>query len=292
MPPPVPARSRKVSIRLPPDAEKSRTESETDSGTRKPRSSRQSLPPRFPVDPFRGSPEKKDRSVSETFGNELQHASNNPFRQRLVSGPTIVARPPPPPLPPRKSHASDALASGRRNKRGSSVSSSSSGLSYHTSGARASPLIQQSLMAAEHQSSLYRKPEPQLQIIRQSSGSFPANKATKPVETAHKNAELIRRVSNAVKESEEEDISAPPRRAASTRSRSKLDSLARPILDADPDVKPWSCVDLMQGQSGQRPYAMIILNQPITRKDIFLRAWSASQSQGYCSPMASAHSGR
>lgn len=56
-----------------------------------------------------------------------------------------------------------------------------------------------------------------------------------------------------------------------------MQTLARPILDQDPSVTAWTCVDLIQGLPGPRPYAMIILNQPITRKDIFLRAWAASE---------------
>ena len=149
-------------------------------------------------------------------------------------------------------------------------------------------------MAAEYQSSLNKKPESQIQIIRQSSNLSPQklSASTKRSEPHHKNAELIRRVSTAVKESEQEDTPpAPPRRSApaststsasnagptTTRSKSKLQTLTRQILDDDPSITPWTCVDLIQGIPGPRPYAMIILNQPITRKDIFLRAWAASE---------------
>jgi hypothetical protein len=69
-----------------------------------------------------------------------------------------------------------------------------------------------------------------------------------------------------------------PQTASSSRNtESRLYELSKPFLDNDPNTISWSRVDLVRGisSSSERPTAMIILNQPITRIDIFLRAWSA-----------------
>jgi len=164
----------------------------------------------------------------------------------------------------------------RRNKRVSSVSSVASLISHNTSGPKASALIQSSLSAAAAQTSSSRRSGPSLHVIQQSTGGSSTGPTKTPqVTSSSRNADLIRRVSEAVKESEEEIPQPPPRRNTSSKSKSRIDQLARPFLDRDPDLTPWTCVDLVQGIPGETPYAIIILNQPITRKDIFLRAWSA-----------------
>jgi hypothetical protein len=169
----------------------------------------------------------------------------------------------------------------RRGKRVSSVSSSTSLLSHNTSGARASALIKSSLSAAADHSAASKKQDSSLHVIRQSTGNSTDTSASPQHPTrrvsSNKNAELIRRVSDAVKESEREAPLSPPRRSVSLRSKSRIQALARPIREHEPDTTAWTCVDLIQGVPGNRPYAMIILNQPIARKDIFLRAWAASE---------------
>jgi hypothetical protein len=299
VPPPVPSRSRKTSANLTTSSKSEKDETVEHEVTTRGSSSRQSLPARFPSNPFHGnaqrpSPEKKGRVKSVTFDNDhtedvpgptkviedLTYSSSNPFRQRHVSVPTIVAHPPP--IPPRTS--SNAADSPRRSKRVSSVSSATSLISHNTSGPRASTLIQSSLTAAAAQSASSRKLEPSIHVIRQSTGgsaSGPAPVGSTRPSSSSRNAELIRRVSEAVKESEEETPLTPPRRAASlstkSKSKSKMRQLAKSFLAQDPDLVAWTCVDLIQGLAGEREYAMVILNQPITRKDIFLRAWSASE---------------
>ena len=81
-------------------------------------------------------------------------------------------------------------------------------------------------------------------------------------------------VSEALQRAEEDAMpEGPPRR---TRPRkSSFQSAAKPWIEKDPAAKLWSCVDVVNGETPKRPYAMIVLNQPITRKDIFLRAWNA-----------------
>jgi hypothetical protein len=305
VPPPVPSRARKTSANLNATSKPVKKAEERVSPERPVRgsTSRQSLPARFPTNtnPFygdlrRASPENKPRSKSVAFDasdsssdsdsdetsvppkvEDLTHSTSNPFRQRQVSVPTIVARPPP--IPPRKSTGSGD--SPRRNKRVPSVSSITSLISHNTSGPRASALIQSSLSAAAAQSASSRKTGPSLHVIQQSTGGSSTG-STKPTRTtsSSRNADLIKRVTEAVKESEEETPQPPPRRATSSKSKSSIQQLAKPFLEADPDLTPWTCVDLVQGISGERPYAMVILNQPVTRKDIFLRAWSASEDSG------------
>ena len=302
VPPPVPSRARKTSANLTATQKPVKKAEEPVKPEIPVRgsASRQSLPARFPTNtnPFygdlgRASPEKKPRSKSVAFDasdsssnsdsdetsvppkvEDLSHSTSNPFRQRQVSVPTIVARPPP--IPPRTSTA--AGDSPRRNKRVPSVSSATSLMSHNTSGPRASALIQSSLSAAAAQSTTSRNTGPSLHVIQQSTGGSSTG-ATKPSRTARssRNADLIKRVNEAVKESEEETPQPPPRRAPTSKSKSRIHQLAKPFLEADPDLTPWTCVDLVQGIPGERPYAMVILNQPITRKDIFLRAWSASK---------------
>jgi len=302
VPPPVPSRARKTSANLT-ATQKPAKKTEGPVSPEIPvrgSASRQSLPARFPTstNPFygdlrRASPEKKPRSKSVAFDasdsssdsdsdvtsvppkvEDLTHSTSNPFRQRQVSVPTIIARPSP--IPPRKSTA--AGDSPRRNKRVPSVSSITSLISHNTSGPRASALIQSSLSAAAAQSSSCRKTGPSLHVIQQSTGGSSTG-SVKPNRTpsSSRNADLIKRVTEAVKASEEDTPQPPPRRATSAKSKSRIHQLAKPFLEADPDLTPWTCVDLVQGISGERPYAMVILNQPITRKDIFLRAWSASK---------------
>ena len=298
VPPPVPSRARKTSTNLTSTSQKTTQRTDQSEAPVRGSASRQSLPARFPTNPFytdfrRVSPEKKSRSKSVAFddddedenvkvsgkADDLNYSNSNPFRQRQVSVPTIVARPPAPPLPPRKAAASASGDSPRR-KRVPSVSSATSLISHNTSGPRASTLIQSSLSAAAAQSSSSRRLAPSLHVIHQSTGGSSTGSTTATVTatrtaSSSRNADLIKRVSEAVKESEEETPLAPPRRSTSSRSKSRLRQLAKPFLDNDPDLTPWSCVDLVQGIASERPTAMIILNQPITRKDIFLRAWSA-----------------
>lgn len=45
------------------------------------------------------------------------------------------------------------------------------------------------------------------------------------------------------------------------------------------DVRHWDCNELFSGTATDPHYAMIILNQPIVRDDVFQRAWHASELQ-------------
>ncbi|ORX41277.1 Thiamin pyrophosphokinase [Kockovaella imperatae] len=57
-----------------------------------------------------------------------------------------------------------------------------------------------------------------------------------------------------------------------------FESIAKRHAAQDPNVLLWSCTDLLSNKGSRKNrYAMIILNQPITRKDVFVRAWAASE---------------
>lgn len=53
---------------------------------------------------------------------------------------------------------------------------------------------------------------------------------------------------------------------------------AKPYLAADPGIMLWSCANLLSAAEATAQYAMVIVNQPITRKDVFLRAWDSCES--------------
>ena len=55
-------------------------------------------------------------------------------------------------------------------------------------------------------------------------------------------------------------------------------SVAQKYQKEEPGIKLWSCTELLKGKRPKdERYAMIILNQPITRKDVCLRAWTTSE---------------
>jgi thiamine pyrophosphokinase len=82
-------------------------------------------------------------------------------------------------------------------------------------------------------------------------------------------------MSNALNEAE--GSQSPKKRNMGRNSSDRLVSLAKPYLAAEPQINLWSCVEILRGAPHPRSYAMIILNQPITRKDTFMRAWGASK---------------
>ena len=105
-----------------------------------------------------------------------------------------------------------------------------------------------------------------------SLGSSP--KAEKKKGGGSKNAEIIHSVHSALRDAALDDAPDPPKRKT---KKDNFDSVAKRYIAQEPGVQLWSCTDLLQGKARGIRYAMIILNQPITRKDIFLRAWAASE---------------
>ncbi|EIW73187.1 hypothetical protein TREMEDRAFT_25042 [Tremella mesenterica DSM 1558] len=87
-------------------------------------------------------------------------------------------------------------------------------------------------------------------------------------------------VSEALHAAEKEE--PPPRRTSGKYQPKESFSIAsKRYLEKEPDARIWNCCDLFNGEPSGRKYALIILNQPITRKDVFLRVWNASEVR-YC----------
>lgn len=165
-----------------------------------------------------------------------------------------------------------------------------------------STLMQQSLQAAGHEHGLKEKNAVSIHVIGRSgnTSTYSDNlRLASRLETSsaesqanpsrhhrshsigplpHRTSALVARVSQAVKEVDEFRPQPPPQRRNSVRASSKLVCAAQPYMTAEPKTKLWNCGDILSSETRHKRYAMIILNQPITRKDAFLRAWNASQS--------------
>ncbi|WOO76569.1 thiamine pyrophosphokinase 1 [Vanrija pseudolonga] len=210
---------------------------------------------------------------------------------------------PRPPLPPRKPSVrrpGSALPprvpslskSKTRPTRADSTSSSFSDASRNepTSTSQPSDLMQQSLAAAQASASVRQrrgKEEAVLQVIRSSAIERP-----QPPPPAGRR-DIIDTVNRAVRESQVDPPPPPPQRVPSASSRVKPPVAPRPSptpvpLSAAfntvaegykakyPGLRTWSPVGLLADRPGRTNYAMIILNQQITRRDTLYRAWAAS----------------
>jgi len=224
-------------------------------------------------------------------------ASSNPFRQRIASHSRSISfalpdpESKPPRLPPRKEASSKKPSSTIHSYDDSSSSSlhsiASSSIYPPTSISTPSTLMQKSLVAARSARSCKPKEDYVYHVLRRSSdtsgsinGSPKASRRADPQADSlgpGRRRTLIAHVNKALKDSEESGPMPPPSRLSSAMESGKLADLARPYLARDPNVRQWSCVDLLSGTAKRKRYAMIILNQPITRKDVFLRAWDASE---------------
>ena len=90
-----------------------------------------------------------------------------------------------------------------------------------------------------------------------------------------KNAEIIQTVHTALCDAEVDETPRPPRKAVPKQD--DFISLVQTYQEDEPGINLWSCTEVLKGRRPRdERYAMIILNQPITRKDVFLRAWNAS----------------
>ena len=90
-------------------------------------------------------------------------------------------------------------------------------------------------------------------------------------------SELMQQVAHALREAEEETLRPPPSRKSSLRARDRFGMHAKPYLVQDPSTVLWDCVDILSEIERDEPYAMIILNQPISRRDTFVTAWNACE---------------
>lgn len=58
-----------------------------------------------------------------------------------------------------------------------------------------------------------------------------------------------------------------------------FDDISRSWVHQDPDIKLWSCTDVLADECETPPrYAMVIVNQPIPSREVFRRAWRACMS--------------
>jgi hypothetical protein len=136
--------------------------------------------------------------------------------------------------------------------------------------------MQQSLHAAEHsavllaQANKTSKETPAVQILRKSGDPAIRSRSTSGAskKMTFTKADLVAQVANAIREVEE--VLPPPKR------RSTFKSAAQKYVKREKDCTMWSVVDLLAGERKTR-YAMVILNQPITRIDIFKKAWRACE---------------
>lgn len=87
--------------------------------------------------------------------------------------------------------------------------------------------------------------------------------------------EIIEHVTRAVRESERE-ASASPRAPRTNQPATAFDKEAARQRKTHPNLKTWSTAGLLADKPLPTAFAMIILNQPITRKDTLHRAWEAS----------------
>ena len=240
---------------------------------------------------------------------ELAKAPPPPPPPRLPARkPSQLQSGPPPTLPPRNP-----------GKTKTSVASSDSGsvdVSVQGQGGRGFPaasIIQRSLQAAE-QARESRQGEASIEVLRR--GEPPAAEIllatqTKPLRvlsdtssppltssfippslrvkgqartssvSSHKHNEIISTVQEALREADVDDSPRPPPRKVSEKVKTGFNALAKPYVAAEPGINLWSCTDLLSNKGSTRThYAMIILNQPVTRKDVFVRAWNASEWSG------------
>ena len=228
----------------------------------------------------------------------INEGSHNPFRRRLAGqSDDAPGRSNPishsdsnnrPSLPPRKYVVPSSPSSPR---------SIDSPMYSSTSTSIPSNIMQKSLSAAEKAQGR-QKSDVMIHIIRKSndpsSGSDSlqrhsqhGNPLDSPSTSHHvsisdsvplKNSKLIAHVNHALKEAEHGDSMPPPLRKPSFGGSGNMAHLSSRYAHTSPDTKVWSCGDLLSGRN-HKQYAMIVLNQPITRKDIFLRAWKSSESR-------------
>ena len=202
--------------------------------------------PRLP-----SSPHSNGRAVSSSSASAAV-ASNNPFRRRHVSQPDHA----PPPLPPRRPSVPPSLPP-RRTRASSASTTASSVRANPTSLTAPSNIIRQSLLAASAGTS---SSDLSLHVIKRSpSGhSIHSNQASRTPRN------IVQEVSSAL---DLADLDAKPPSFSET---------SRSWLQQDPDLRLWSCTDVLAEDCQTPPrYAMIIVNQPIPSREIFRRAWRA-----------------
>ncbi|CAK9785625.1 hypothetical protein CC85DRAFT_272444 [Cutaneotrichosporon oleaginosum] len=222
-----------------------------------------------------------------------------------------------PPLPPRKPSVrrpGPALPP-RGRVRADSLSSSASE-NQPTSTRESSSIMQQSFAAAANREQPRRTAT--VQVLRSSERPAPPQRpddANDSLSTrneppppprrdealapprrdealaGHPRRDIVEQVSRAIRESEVDPPPPPPQRVVSGArpkpSPSPTSATAAFTLTAEearakyPGLKTWPHVGLLSDRPSRQAFAMIILNQPITRRDTLMRVWFASTLR-YC----------
>lgn len=268
---------------------------------------RKSLPAGYSADPFRDNPSPSNSPVktrASSYAGLVRSntvGSNNPFRTEILTPVEAMTAPTAvrvgPPLPPRKPSLRRPGTTGptlppRQRARGDSLSSMrnfSDGSHEPTSITQPSNIMQQSFEAVAAGEVARRKEESVFQVIRSSSPMPPPPSKSAPPAGRR---DIIDSVTKAVRESESDMVPPPPPQRTVSATRPKLASNPSSSSGAFstavekyrtkyPGLRTWSAVGLFADRPHRASYAMIILNQPITRHDALLRAWAASTLR-YC----------
>ncbi|KAL7424596.1 thiamine pyrophosphokinase [Cryptotrichosporon argae] len=257
------------------------------------------------------TPELPTRAARQSLPanlSDLSFASSNPFRTRGAAQLTSTAAPRPA-LPPRRPSRGPGPALPPRPEAVPSASSSSRSLRsiesvrlQPTSTAPPSRIMQQSLAAAAAASasgSPKKERAVSVSVIRTSangslgvgagagsgSGSGAPSPTRDPARTQGtstskpngRTEEIRRTVTRALRQAEDDSPPAPPVRRVSARARAEP---ARGMSRDGAGVRRWASGDVL----AERPrgaYALIVLNQPINRRDVFHRIWQSSTLR-YC----------
>ncbi|BEJ05198.1 hypothetical protein CcaverHIS641_0210150 [Cutaneotrichosporon cavernicola] len=219
-----------------------------------------------------------------------------------------------PPLPPRKpSVRRPGPALPPRSRVRADSTSSTASENQPTSNRESSTIMQQSFAAAANREQPRRTPT--IQVLRSSERPAPPPRPNDAHEhhpprlnddhdhhplprrddtfVSHPTRDLVKQVNRAIRESEVDPPPPPPQRVVSgTRpkpARSPASSTGTGAFTKSaeearakyPGLKTWPHVGLLSDRPSRQLFAMIILNQPITRRDTLMRVWYASTLR-YC----------
>lgn len=261
---------------------------------------RKSLPAGAGLDPFRDTPSPnpspvKSRALSTSSLGNLAVGSNNPFRQtQTTERASSAAGRVGPPLPPRKPSIRRPGPALPPRVVTRARADSASSRDQPTSQRESSSLIQQSLAAAAAATDDSGRSDVTVQVIRSTNQPHlppPTRHVTPPAPQQGRRVsaprDIIEQVTRAVRESEIDPPPPPPQRSVSAgRSRSAptsassgsggFDMAAAQLRVKYPGLKTWAVAGLLSDRPLRSPFALIILNQPVTRLDTLFHAWASS----------------
>ncbi|GMK59166.1 hypothetical protein CspeluHIS016_0701810 [Cutaneotrichosporon spelunceum] len=226
------------------------------------------------------SPLKQDTSQADSTSEPPLRSIGPPLPPRKPS-----VRRPGPALPPRSRVRADSLSSSENQP---------------TSNRESSSIMQQSFAAAANREQPRRITT--MQVLRSSDRRVPPPRPDdaqdiqprpRRDDSAGSNSrrDLVDQVNRAIRESEVDPPPPPPQRVVSASrpkpTPSPLSAAAAFTKAAEearakhPGLKTWPHVGLLSDRPSRQAFAMIILNQPITRHDTLMRVWHASTLR-YC----------